>query len=89
MEAYLEELDQTDDAGYLETDRAENVEFYRRFGFDIVDEATVLEVPNYFMWRKPTSTRRLTSGCTRRPPALRAAAGEPRSLGRQCVEPKE
>ena len=55
MEAYLEELDQTDDAGYLETDRAENVEFYRRFGFDIVDEATVLEVPNYFMWRKPTS----------------------------------
>ena len=55
MEAYCEDLDQTDDGGYLETDRSENVEFYRRFGFDIIHEATVLGVRNYFMWRKPTS----------------------------------
>ncbi len=55
MEAYCEDLDRTNDAGYLETDRAENVEFYRRYGFEIIDEATVLGVPNYFMWRKPTS----------------------------------
>ena len=55
MEAYCEDLDQTADAGYLETDRSENVEFYRRFDFDIIHEATVLGVRNYFMWRKPTS----------------------------------
>ena len=60
LEVYCEDLDRTNDASYLETDRAENVEFskvqiYRRFGFEIIDEATVLGAPNYFMWRKPTS----------------------------------
>ena len=36
MEVYCEDLDRTNDASYLETDRAENVEFYRRFGFEII-----------------------------------------------------
>jgi ribosomal protein S18 acetylase RimI-like enzyme len=52
MEEFCNELDRRGDAGYLETDRPENVSFYRRFGFEITVEAPVLGVRNYFMWRK-------------------------------------
>ncbi len=41
------------EAAYLETDKAENVGFYQRFGFRVVDEADVLGVPNWFMQREP------------------------------------
>jgi GNAT superfamily N-acetyltransferase len=51
MELYCQEVDGTGEAGYLETDRPENVEFYRRFGFETSGEAVVLGVRNYFMWR--------------------------------------
>ena len=57
MARYCEELDRTGTAGYLETDRPENVRFYRLFGFEIRDEILVLGVPNYFMWRKARSSR--------------------------------
>lgn len=36
---------------YLETDKSENVPFYRKFGFAVVAEAEVLGVPNWFMSR--------------------------------------
>ncbi len=55
MEQYYEELDRTREAGYLETDRPENVSFYRRFGFEVTDEVMVLGVRNYLMWRKAKS----------------------------------
>jgi ribosomal protein S18 acetylase RimI-like enzyme len=55
MEKYCEELDRSSFAGYLETDRPENVSFYRRFGFEVTDEVTVLGIPNYLMWRKAKS----------------------------------
>lgn len=58
MERYCETLDQTGAGGYLETDRPENVDFYRRFGFEIIEEAPVLGVMTYFMWRK---TKRATA----------------------------
>jgi ribosomal protein S18 acetylase RimI-like enzyme len=51
MERYCEELDQAAAAGYLEIDRLENVDFYKRFGFRVVETAPVLGVDNYFMWR--------------------------------------
>ena len=35
MKTYCDELDRQALDGYLETDRVENVAFYRRFGFDI------------------------------------------------------
>ena len=76
MQEYCEDLDQTDGGGYLETDRSENVEFYRRFGFDIIHEATVLGVRNYFMWRKPTS--KPPSGMRLRPTADGFAGGRDR-----------
>lgn len=51
MEKYCAELDQAGIAGYLETDRPENVEFYRRFGFVVTETAPVLGVESYFMRR--------------------------------------
>lgn len=36
---------------YLETDKAENVWFYEKFGFTVVAEAKVLGAPNWFMSR--------------------------------------
>lgn len=55
MKEYCKELDRTGEAGYLETDRPENVSFYSRFGFEITDKVIVLGVPNYLMWREPRS----------------------------------
>jgi ribosomal protein S18 acetylase RimI-like enzyme len=37
--------------GWLETDRAENVRLYERFGYVVEEEAEVLGVPNWFMRR--------------------------------------
>jgi ribosomal protein S18 acetylase RimI-like enzyme len=53
LAVYCEHLDLAGDAGYLETDKPENVRLYERFGFEVRDEAVVLGVPNWFMWRQP------------------------------------
>jgi ribosomal protein S18 acetylase RimI-like enzyme len=55
MEQYCGAIDLTGDAGYLETDRPENVRFYERFGFTIADEVSVLGVPNFLMRRRPAT----------------------------------
>lgn len=46
-------LDAQADFAWLETDKAENVVFYRRAGFTVASEATVLDVPCWFMARPP------------------------------------
>ena len=51
MQQYCEALTKSSEPGYLETDRTENVEFYRRFGFETTKEIQVLGVRNYLMWR--------------------------------------
>jgi GNAT superfamily N-acetyltransferase len=53
MARYCAELDASGKAGYLETDRPENVAFYRRFDFATVKEISVLGVPNFLMERPP------------------------------------
>jgi ribosomal protein S18 acetylase RimI-like enzyme len=53
MAEFRRRMDQLGALAYLETDRAINVEFYRKFGFKIVDEATVIGVRNWFMTREP------------------------------------
>jgi ribosomal protein S18 acetylase RimI-like enzyme len=55
LAAYVGGLDVRAETGYLETDRAENVRLYRRFGFDVVAQADVLGVPNWFMLRPPAT----------------------------------
>ncbi len=51
MERYCELVDEHKLPTYLETDSLTNVSFYRKFGFNIIDEIEILEVMNYFMWR--------------------------------------
>lgn len=55
MERYCTETDSRGLAGYLETDRPENVAIYRRFGFETRREAPVIGVPSYFMARPARS----------------------------------
>jgi GNAT superfamily N-acetyltransferase len=51
---YCARLDALRESSYLETDKPENVRLYERHGFQVVDEAEVLGVPNWFM-RRPAS----------------------------------
>lgn len=51
MTEYCARLDRAHAAGYLETDKASNVAFYARFGFETIASAPVLETPNWFMKR--------------------------------------
>ena len=51
MNRYIEHLDQERIAGYLETDRPENVEFYKRFGFVVQREEELIGTPTWYMWR--------------------------------------
>ena len=51
MEQYCAELDRTRSLGYLETDRPGNVDFYRKFGFEVTGTASIEGVLNYFMQR--------------------------------------
>jgi ribosomal protein S18 acetylase RimI-like enzyme len=47
------ELDRRQAIGYLETDKNVNVRLYRRGGFEVVAEQSVLGVANWFMLRYP------------------------------------
>ena len=55
MNRYIEHLEQERIAGYLETDRPENVEFYRKFGFVLQCEAIVIGIPTWYMRRAANS----------------------------------
>ncbi|MFL5869966.1 MAG: GNAT family N-acetyltransferase [Solirubrobacterales bacterium] len=48
---YCRRLDASGEDSYLETEKPENVALYSRFGFEVIEEAEVLGVPNWFMWR--------------------------------------
>ena len=51
MTEYCAQIDQTHGVGYLETDKEANVRFYEKFGFQIIAQSTVLDIPNWFMRR--------------------------------------
>jgi predicted N-acetyltransferase YhbS len=51
LEVFCTRVDQDAAVTYLETDKAEYVGFYARFGFETVAEADVIGVPNWFMRR--------------------------------------
>lgn len=58
VQEHCRRLDAAREVGYLETDKTENVRFYERFDFEVVGEAPVLGVPNWFMRRTPRSEAR-------------------------------
>jgi len=51
LKYFCNHVDKTGRAAYLETDRPENVRLYERFGWQVKEEATVLGVHCWFMWR--------------------------------------
>lgn len=55
MEHCCRILDRDGEIGYLETETTENVKFYSRFGFQVLDEFPVLGLPNWSMKRLPVS----------------------------------
>jgi ribosomal protein S18 acetylase RimI-like enzyme len=55
MNQYCRRLDLSSEVGYLETDKRENVPFYERHGYAVIDQADVIGVPNWFMIRQPQS----------------------------------
>jgi GNAT superfamily N-acetyltransferase len=55
MHEHCRRLDAAHEVGYLETDKAVNVGFYERFGFEVIGEEAVLGVRNWFMRRTPRS----------------------------------
>ena len=53
MAEHSRRLDSAGQVGYLETDKAENVSFYERFGYETLGGQEVIGVPNWFMRREP------------------------------------
>ena len=51
LNAFCQRIDNHRSAAYLETDKEENVTFYKRFGFEVVDEHCILGIKNWFMLR--------------------------------------
>ena len=60
MKRYIEYLEQERSHGYLETDRPENVEFYKKFGFVVQREEQLIGASTWHMWRAQ-GNRRLTN----------------------------
>lgn len=53
MNRYMDHLKNEQAAGYLETDKAENVAFYKRFGFVVQREEELIGTAIWYMWRAP------------------------------------
>lgn len=51
LASFCAQMDACGALSYLETDKRENVDFYRRFGFSVAEQAAVMGVPNWFMSR--------------------------------------
>lgn len=58
LDPVLTRCDETLESAYLETQKPENLPFYERFGFQILDEVSVAgSPPVWLMWRDPDPTR--------------------------------
>ena len=55
MTRYIRYLEEQQAAGYLETDRAQNIEFYQHFGFVVRREERLLETRTWYLWRPAAS----------------------------------
>jgi GNAT superfamily N-acetyltransferase len=55
LNRFCQEVDACLAPAYLETDTDKNVQFYERFGFQVVGETEIFDVKNRYMWRHPVS----------------------------------
>jgi ribosomal protein S18 acetylase RimI-like enzyme len=51
MQRCIGHIKQEHSAAYLETDRSENVEFYKKFGFIVQRQEELIGAPVWYMWR--------------------------------------
>src|SRR5512134_2440191 len=56
MQEHCRRFDAAGEVGYLETNKPENVRFYKRFRYETIGEERVIGVPNWFM-RRPAAFR--------------------------------
>jgi GNAT superfamily N-acetyltransferase len=56
LTSFCATVDSTRAVAYLETDKGENVCFYQRFGFSVMESAELLGVPNWLMSRVSRAT---------------------------------
>ena len=57
MRVFCARMDAAGEDAYLETDKAINVRFYQKFGFEVIGEEAVLGVPSWFMLRRANTPR--------------------------------
>ncbi len=50
---FCDQMDETGQLAYLETDKEVNLALYERFGFEIMENEQLFGVTNWFMVRKP------------------------------------
>ena len=60
---WLRRVDADNAPSYLETDREENVGFYRRVGFEVVNQLRIMDVPIWCMWRSARDPARPSPIC--------------------------
>lgn len=53
MEYYCKLVDKDNGCAYLETDKAENVPFYEKFGYKVIKSEKILEFTTWYMLREP------------------------------------
>ncbi len=80
LESFCEHLGRLQAAGYLETDRLENVRLYERFGFSVTGEAPVYGARIYVA--PPTSGRSVTEWYRLPLNRLKATPPHPEMLSR-------
>jgi len=52
MAYYCDMVDENNDRAYLETDKAENVSFYEKFGYKVIKKEKVLDFTTWYMLRE-------------------------------------
>lgn len=58
LEYFCRYLDQSNQIGYLETDKIENVTLYKKFGFEVTKTDYLFNTKNWFMVRPPSTLSR-------------------------------
>jgi len=56
VEYFCKYVDSQVSASYLETGTMDNVRFYQRFGFSVMGEVPIYDVPTWLMWRPKPDT---------------------------------
>jgi ribosomal protein S18 acetylase RimI-like enzyme len=55
---FCKHIDKLRMPAYLETDVEANVQLYRRFGYEVIEEEQIFSFNNWFMWRAPKEIER-------------------------------